>query len=265
MKIKERPEDFQVEELIDLRPQDSGPFTLYRLEKRNLNTIDALEFVRRRWKIDRQRVSFGGRNDRHAHTVQYFTIFHGPEQQLKQTGLRVECLGRTAEPFSSQRIRGNRFHITIRGLSEEEIRYAHEALEEVQRDGLPNYFDQQRFGSVSDGEFVARLLVQGRYEEGLRLALTAPYEFDRAPEKKQKAVLRAHWGDWKKCLNQSPERQQRGTQSPERERRGSQLLRVIEHLAHNPTDFRGALRFINPELRNLYLNAFQSYLWNRIL
>jgi len=265
MKIKERPEDFQVEELTDLRPQDSGPFALYRLEKRNLNTLDALQFVRRRWKIDRQRVFFGGLKDRHAQTIQYFTIFHGPERRLKQTGLRVEYLGRTAEPFSSQRIRGNRFHITIRGLSEEEIRYAHEALEEVRRDGLPNYFVQQRFGSVSDGEFVARLLVQGRYEEGLRLALTAPYEFDRAPEKKQKAVLRAHWGDWKKCLNQSPERQQRGTHSPERERRGNQLLRVIEHLAHNPTDFRGALRFINPELRNVYLNAFQSYLWNRIL
>src|SRR5207253_5179466 len=83
MKIKERPEDFQVEELTDLHPQDSGPFALYRLEKRNLNTLDALQFVRRRWKIDRQRMSFGGLKDRHAQTIQYFTIFHGPELQLK--------------------------------------------------------------------------------------------------------------------------------------------------------------------------------------
>ena len=33
MKIKERPEDFQVEELTDVRSQESGPFALYRLEK----------------------------------------------------------------------------------------------------------------------------------------------------------------------------------------------------------------------------------------
>src|SRR5438445_1006630 len=135
MKIKERPEDFQVEELTDLRPQDSGPFALYTLEKRNLNTLDALQFVRRRWKIDRQRVSFGGLKDRHAQTIQYFTIFHGPERQLKQTGLRVEYLGRVAEPFNSQHIRGNRFHIAIRDLSEEERRYAEQALEEVRREG----------------------------------------------------------------------------------------------------------------------------------
>ena len=255
MKIKERPEDFQVEELTDVRPQESGPFALYRLEKRNLNTLDALQFVRRRWKIERERIGFGGLKDRHALAIQYFTIFHGPQRRLKQTGLRVEYLGRTTAPFSTQDIRGNRFHMAIRDLSEEEIHYAQEALEEIRRHGLPNYFDQQRFGSASGGEFMARHLVLGQFEEALRLALTAPYEFDSAVDKKQKAFLRTHWGDWKKCLNQSPERQ----------RRGSQARHAIEHLALNPTDFRGALRYIHPELRHLYLNAFQSYLWNRIL
>jgi tRNA pseudouridine13 synthase len=270
MKIKERPEDFQVEELTNLRPQDSGPFALYRLEKRNLNTLDALEFVRRRWKIDRQRISFGGLKDRHALTVQYFTIYHGPERHLKQTGLRVEYFGRASEPFSSQHTRANRFHITVRDVGEEEIRYADQALEEVRRNGLPNYFDQQRFGSTSGGEFMARHLVLGQFEEALRLALTAPYEFDRGPEKKEKAMLLAHWGDWKKCVNQSPERKRRVHPSPERKQRGthrpdSQILPALEHLLHNPTDFHGALRYIDPELRHLYLNAYQSYLWNRIL
>src|SRR5260370_4138060 len=255
MKIKGRPEDFQVEELIDLRPQDSGPFALYRLEKRNLNTIDALQFVRRRWKIERQRIGFGGLKDRHALTIQYVTIFHGPQRRLKQTGLRVEYLGRTTAPFSSQDIRGNRFCITVRDLSEEEIRYAQEALEEVRRDGLPNYFDQQRFGSASGGEFMARHLVLGQFEEALRLALTAAYEFDDAANKKEKAFFQAHWGDWKKCLNHIRERK-----GPE-----SQARQGVEHLALNPTDFHGALRYIHPEQRHLYLNTFQSYLWNRIL
>ena len=92
MKIKERPEDFQVEELTDLRPEDSGSFALYRLEKRNLNTLDALHFVRRRWKIDRQRIGFGGLKDRHAQTIQYFTILHGPQQTgTSQTLARLDA------------------------------------------------------------------------------------------------------------------------------------------------------------------------------
>ena len=226
MKIKERPEDFQVEELTDVRTQDTGPFALYRLEKQNLNTLDALQFVRRRWKIERQRLSFGGLKDRHAKTVQYFTIHHGPERQLNQTGLHVEYLGQVAEPFTSKDIRANRFRIMIRDLSEEDIEHARQALQEVRRDGVPNYFDEQRFGSAAGGEFMARHLVHGRYEEALRLALTATYEFDRKDQKREKSFLRDHWGDWKKCLEIF-------STSRERQRPESSRRKVIAHLIHN--------------------------------
>src|SRR2546421_9943333 len=74
---------------------------------------------------------------------------------------------------------------------------AQQALQEVGADGVPNYFDDQRFGSVGkQREFVARLMILGRDEEALRLALTEPYEGDRPPEKKAKAILLSHWGDW---------------------------------------------------------------------
>src|SRR5207245_10428031 len=113
---------------------------------------------------------------------------------------------------------GNHFCMVTRELSQEEIHDAQEALEDIRRDGLPNYFDQQRFGSASGGEFMARHLVLGQFEEALRLTLTAAYKFDDAANKKVKAFLRTHWGDWKKCLNQSPKRERRGRQSRERKR-----------------------------------------------
>lgn len=40
---------------------------------------------------------------------------------------------------------------------------------------------------------------------------------------------------------------------------------LIEHLAHHPDDYRGALQRLRPELHGLYLSAYQSYLWNRLL
>jgi tRNA pseudouridine13 synthase len=251
MKIKERPEDFQVEELTEVQPQDSGPFAFYRLKKRNLNTLDALQIIRQRWRIQRQRLSFGGLKDKHAETIQHFTILHGPERRLTHTGLRVEFLGRTAEPFTSKDIRANRFRLTIRDLSPDDIQVAERALEEIRRDGIPNYFHEQRFGSVGqEGGFMARHLVHGRYEEALKLALTTPYEFDRGPEKKEKAALKTHWGDWKGCLARL---------------KLGQAREIAEYLSWRPTDFRGALRLIKPELRQFYLNAYQSHLWNRML
>ena len=48
MKLKQLPEDFQVEELTDFTPKDQGPFAFYRLEKRGWTTPDAMSIVRRR-------------------------------------------------------------------------------------------------------------------------------------------------------------------------------------------------------------------------
>jgi len=186
--------------------------------------------------------------DRHAATSQFLTIERGPQRNLTHQRLRLVYLGRTDRPFTGDMLTGNRFRIVVRDLSVEMVDCAHTALAEVARDGVPNYFDDQRFGSVgSGGEFMARALVQGRHENALKLALTLPYEFDRAAQKREKAVLRQHWGDWARC---------------------GQMLRdggVIEHLRHNPSDFRGALERFRPELRGLHLSAYQSFLWNRLL
>src|ERR1700736_4400320 len=108
MILKQAPEDFQVEELTDVQP-DTGPFSLYRLEKQGWTTPDALQAVRRRWKLDLRRLSYGGLKDRHAWTVQFLTIFHGPRRRLTHHGISLEYLGQVPAPYTSQDIRANRF------------------------------------------------------------------------------------------------------------------------------------------------------------
>jgi tRNA pseudouridine13 synthase len=39
----------------------------------------------------------------------------------------------------------------------------------------------------------------------------------------------------------------------------------VDYLVHHPLDFRGTLARLRPELQGLYLSAYQSHLWNRIL
>src|SRR5207248_10160095 len=87
------PEDFQVEELTDVVPTGDGAFALYRMEKRSWATPDALAAVRRRWKIQPNRLSYGGLKDRHALTVQYLTIFRGPSRKLTHHDVHLEYLG----------------------------------------------------------------------------------------------------------------------------------------------------------------------------
>jgi tRNA pseudouridine13 synthase len=271
MKLKQQPEDFQVEEHTTVSP-GTGAHAFYRLDKRGWSTLDALAAVRRRWKIDLRRLSCGGMKDRHARTVQYFTIFHGPKRNLTHQEVHVKYLGQVAAPYTSTDILANAFTITLREVASAEGERIRATVGEMSRDGVPNYFDDQRFGSVvhqsphlhrdddadsvsrepqaAEQEFIARLLVLGRFEDALRLALTGPYQHDRAEEKREKAILREHWGDWK-TLKERLEM--------------SHVRNLVMYLVDRPTDFRGAMVRLRPELRGLYLSAYQSHLWNRML
>jgi len=251
MKLKQQPEDFRVEELTTATGGDSGDFAFYRLDKTGWTTPDALAAVRRRWQIDLQRLSYGGLKDRHAVTSQFLTIFRGPKRNLSHERITLTHLGQRREPFSSHEITGNRFLITLRSMSDIAVSVAATALGEVERCGIPNYFDDQRFGSVGDSPaFVAKEMVLGRFEEALKLALMEPYEFDRREAKREKATLRAHWGDWPTLKAKLPRGHARS---------------LVDYLVSHPTDLKGAVARLRPDLQGLYLSAYQSYLWNRML
>ncbi len=250
MKLTQIPDDFHVEEITTAAASD-GPFAFYRLEKINWTTPDALNLVRQRWKIPLSRISYGGLKDRHARTIQYLTIFHGAQRNFTHPGVSVEYLGQRGEAFTSTDIELNRFRLTLRSMSPKAVQHAQGSLGELSRLGVPNYFDDQRFGSVSaDGRFVAKEMVLGRYEQALKAALMAPYEHDRAAGKQEKATLKQYWGDWARLKSEHLRGDAHGP---------------LAHLARHPGDFRGALDRLKPELKALYLSTWQSHLWNKML
>ena len=251
MKLKQQPEDFRVEELTDATAGEVGEFALYRLDKTGWTTPDALAAIRRIWKLDHRRVIYGGLKDRHAVTSQHVTVYRGPKKNLQHERVTLTYLAQREEPFTAADIRANRFALVLRSMSADDVRHAEAALAEVADTGLPNYFDDQRFGSVGDAhEFVAKEMVFGRFERALWLALAAPYEHDRAEAKREKETLRTLWGKWPECQAKLPKGHARS---------------LVSYLSAHPTDFKGAVARLRPELQGLYLAAYQSYLWNRVL
>jgi tRNA pseudouridine13 synthase len=253
LKIKRLPEDFVVEELTRF-PSDGGAYALYKLTKRSIGTPEVVDEIVRRWKVPRYRISYGGLKDKHAVAVQFVTVQNGPRRNLTQNSFDLHFVGQAARPFTPQEISGNRFQIVLRDLSGPALEYALAALADVQRSGLPNYFDDQRFGSVGvSGEFIGKPWCAGDYERALWLALADPHPDDRPDERRQKEILREHWGKWTACKA-----------ALDRSHRRS----IVTYLADKPPDrpdYRGAFARIKIDLRGLYLAAFQSGLWNRML
>lgn len=250
MKLKRQPEDFRVEELTDFA-LGHGEFAVYRLVKRGLGTPEAIEEILRRWKLERRQISYGGLKDRHALTTQWVTIYRGPARGLQHTHFQIEYLGRASRPFQAADIRANRFAVTLRSLSQQEVRAAEQSLDQLRRCGVPNYFDDQRFGSLgATGEYIARPWIAGDYERAVWLALADPCPADNAAELEEKRLLRDHWGDWP-LLKQQLDRSHRRS--------------IVTYLCDHPQNFRGAIARLRVDLRSIYVAAFQSALWNRLL
>jgi tRNA pseudouridine13 synthase len=251
MKLKCQPEDFRVEELPLVSSAGPGRYTFYRLTKRNIGTIEAVDAISRRWNLAGRRVSYGGLKDRHAVTIQYLTIADGAARSMTTPHFDLEPVGRLGHPYGPEHFRGNRFQIVLRDMTDAELERAAVEIPALGVDGLPNYFDDQRFGSVGySGQFIGHAWLTGDHERALQLALAEPNPFDRSGTKAQKAILRGHWGQWaeaKARLERSSTRS------------------IVTYLVDHPTDFRGAFARLKRELRTLYFSAFQSHLWNLML
>jgi tRNA pseudouridine13 synthase len=249
-KVKSRPEDFEVEELTEFAPA-SGPFALYRLTKRGIGTFEAVQAMARRWKVPRQAISFGGLKDRHAVTHQWLTIHRGPRRDLKQESFSLTYHGQASRPFESADITANRFRIVLRDMSADSISGITGAADRVRQLGVPNYFDDQRFGSLGEsGEFIAKPWCLGDYERAVWLAIADRNVHDRPRVREEKDLLQRHWGDWNLLAGKLSDSSHRD---------------LFRHLAEHPTDFRRAITFLPTDLRSLYLAAFQSAIWNDIL
>lgn len=250
MKLKCIPEDFEVEELAKISLAE-GPFAVYRLTKRGLGTPEAISAVQRRWKLLRRQISYGGLKDKHAVTRQWVTIHRGPRRDLQQEHLSLEYQGQTAEPFGPLAIDGNKFRIVIRDLTEPFAQTIIERAASLSETGTPNYFDDQRFGSLGvSGEFIARPWCLGDYERALWLAMAEVNPHDRPHDRDEKRILQKHWGKWAQCKGALPKSSRRS---------------IVTYLVDHPTDYRRAFALLPVDLRSLYLAAFQSDLWNRCL
>jgi tRNA pseudouridine13 synthase len=246
MKIRQRPGDFVVTELDRCEVSKAGPFALYRLVKWDIGTIEAAQNIARNWRVPRAAISFGGLKDRHARTEQTISIRGGPDRGFEGSAFRLEFLGRSRDPVTRASFEANRFEIVVRDLAEIPD------LEPVRRWGLPNYFDDQRFGSLrgTEGEFIGRALVRGEHEKALRLALASPSPEDRKKPRATKTLLRNRWGDWTALRKELPPGIQRT---------------VAAFLADRPGAFGFAFELLDQDLRILYVSAYQGWLWNRAL
>lgn len=247
MKIKQKPEDFSVKESYRFDEVPTGPWRVYLMDKQKLSTFDAVARIQQRFGLSPGSVTYCGLKDKQGRTEQLIAV-RGLDIDMQDEDLRLKYLGRTNEALSSKNTTSNRFAVTVRQIEQKDLQEVTLAASEVQRLGVVNYFDSQRFGSLKHGQgFIAKDLIRGDFEAALYNYLARPSPLDRTDDAKVKEFWSKNWGEWTAKVPFEA---------------GRKYFRIIRALRDEPQDFVNAFLQIDADYRALLIFTYQSYLWN---
>ncbi len=259
-KLRAQPQDFVVDEVGRLPPRAmSGRFTIARVRAVNWENNRLMQAMARDLSIGRGRIGFAGTKDKRAVTTQFFSFKASPDrvEGLDVPGVEVLDTYSANRPLSVGKLLGNRFTITVRNLDpktpeeiEAELAGIKARLDEL--GGFPNYFGLQRFGVVRPiTHRVGAALVRGDCERAVVDYVTSVNPLEPEEERRARTEL-GESRDWSGALEDFPARL-----TFERT--------LVYHLAHEPGDFVGALRKLPDNLLQMFVHAYQSHLFNRML
>lgn len=270
-KIRQLPEDFVVEEILSNgskaetapieAPQVSGRgrYLVCVLVKRNWDTILAVKTIANQLGIDSERIQIAGIKDAKAVTAQHISISRTiPEQvsQIKIKNIRLHPLRFLDDKIHSGMLFGNKFHITIKAIVHSSSKIE-ERTENVQNElesfgGTPNFFGHQRFGTIRPvTHLVGKNLVRSEWEEAALTFLAKSSEYEH-PESRQAREQLWKTENFREALHYFPHKL------------GYERI-MLNHLAKYSRDFVGAFRRLPTKLLQLFVQAYQSYLFNRFL
>ncbi len=286
-KLKALPDDFQVREIVSedfkITDDSSLPYAVFRLTKSGWNTVDLLDMISRQNGIKYASVSYGGKKDRHALTEQLVTVntgFSGNPAILKPESFLIkgdkwtfERIGFADRPFGPDLIESNEFTVTIRSLHGNELPILANNYNIIKKSGLPNYFDDQRFGGYDPAlGFTAAHILNGDYEKALFSYMTFVHSGDKGHAKKRKYGLREIWGDWEKCQKTAVTGREKKIFSALSKNSVLSLIKIDsgknispDAIRKNNKEFYKLLEFITKEDLSMYFAALQSWIWNDML
>lgn len=186
-RLRANPEDFLVEEIMPHTPCGSGEHLWLQVRKRGFNTEQVALALARAAGVTRREVSYAGLKDRHAITVQWFSLQlpgrADPVWPALPEGIEILAATRHNRKLKTGALGGNCFTVTLRACVGDTAA-VQTRLDQIRDQGVPNYFGEQRFGHGGANLTHARALFAGtetvrdRHRRGLYLSAARSFLFN---------------------------------------------------------------------------------------
>lgn len=251
--LKNRPEDFFVQEIPLYEPSGEGEHVFAEIQKIGLTTFEAINRIADTLRISSRDIGYAGLKDARAITRQIFSIQGTTESavmNLKVPDVSVLWAARHGNKMRLGHLKANRFAIKIRDVSPTDVIKLRPVLGELERRGMPNYFGEQRFGRRGDNDKLGAAYVRADHKAVLSQLLGTPNpEVDDSETARARAAFDQH--DLEKAMQLYP-------------RRHGMERRVLHRLmkTHRPSS---AVWTINENIRRLWVSALQSRVFNQVV
>lgn len=251
--IKETLDDFFVQEISLYQPCGEGEHLYVEIEKKGITTLEAIRRLARLLRVQERDIGYAGMKDAKGTTRQTLSIPRiRPEQvmELEIPGVRPLSAMRHRNKLKLGHLAGNRFLLAIRNVSADAAGTADAVLKILELRGVPNIFGPQRYGIQGNSHLVGRALLRGDHKGAIDALIGDPSAV--RDESWQAAIEAFRRGELHESLKLFP-----SACRTERE--------IVQRLADRPDKPEKALHALNPRLRSLYLSAWQSALFDRIV
>ncbi len=251
--IKRRYEDFVVEEIPAYEPCGKGDHCFIRIEKTGLATMRAINDIAKALGRNPRDIGTAGLKDARGVTIQTLSLEHADPAEIRDIEIpriRILNVTRHANKLKVGHLRGNRFRIRLRDVDLSRMDDIRAVCATLEARGVPNYFGQQRFGSRGDSGEIGKAILHQDYKTAVDLMLGRPGPADSGP------VLEA------RRLYEQGEFAQAAKTWPYGMRDCIQACRTLDKTHGN---HKRVVMAMNPRLKKLFVNAFQSQLFNEVL
>ena len=275
MRYKTIPQDFIVREIFDMESLREKPeegkgqkFYYFLLTKTNYTQLRALKVVSKVFGTSLKNIHFAGTKDKFAVTTQIISITRNNPRNLQKNvdylntfkDISIKYLGEFFCRINLADNIGNSFKVTLRDCSLEEIELVKSNLNTLERIGVLNFFDNQRFGFSNNSHIVGKYILQNKIDLAVKEILTSvPQNFNEEHKKFGNFVLE-NWDEI--SLQNSEVIEQMISLAPKFLTREKVML---QHLKKFKNDFAGSFRTLPKKLRTLYVNSYQSHIFNLLL
>jgi len=253
---RSKEDDFRVEERLapgiePIQESREDYYPLYRVEKRS---IDTFHMEKSLGEALQSRLSYGGLKDKRSVAVQFVTPTSRKSLRpplIVRERFTARLMGFLPRPLSRGMIRGNRFTVVLRDCCPVMPARIDEAFAFARARRLPNFYGLQRFGSPGAAtHLLGKALIKQNFEGAVRLMLLMPRATDSIDVlEARNAIAEGRYAAGARLLPASRDVEKA----------------VATRLSSTPGDWALAIRAVPLKLRRLYVQAYQSYLFNKML